>query len=165
MGNRRVKKELNPWVYQGVEIKSIDQMPENTFGFVYVINNNVNGHRYIGKKCIYSFSKEIIKVPGKGKRLKKQVILHSKESNWQSYFGSSKEFLKEIKEYGEENFFREILWYCPTKALLTYYETKEQFLQGAIEPNTNFVNDNILGKFYRKIFLDKSEDSTIFSEN
>ena len=51
-----------------------------------------------------------------------------KESNWQTYWGSNK-LLKEVMDLEPiENFERHIIKTAPNKKLLTYYETKYQFV-------------------------------------
>ena len=59
---------------------------------------------------------------------------------------------KILKEDGPESFKRTILEYVPNKKLLTYYECKYLFIKEVLENRDNYINDNILGKFYRKDF-------------
>jgi hypothetical protein len=47
---------------------------------------------------------------------------------------------------------RIVLRLCKTKKELTYYETKFLFDYNVLE-NDTYMNDNILGKFYRKDLL------------
>ena len=54
-----------------------------------------------------------------------------------------------LKEYGPIHFKRRILRFVFNKKELTYFETKELFINEVLE-NTKYLNDNILGKFYRK---------------
>lgn len=162
MGKKKL--ETNNWKYQGKEIKDLSEVPEGSYGFIYCITNNLTGQKYIGKKCLYSFSKEVVRVPGKGKRTRKQVNIISREADWQRYWGSNLDLKAEIKKVGRENFSKEILYFVHTKAQLTYYETKELFARGVIEPESLYMNDNILGKFYPKIFYGK-DDSTEESED
>lgn len=144
--------ETNNWIFQGKEITELAKVPEGSYGFIYEITNLLTGQKYIGKKNLYSYSKEIVRVPGKGSRTKKQINIVSREADWQRYWGSNINLKADIKKLGKENFKREILYFVRTKAQLTYYETKELFARGTIEPGSNYVNDNILGKFYPKIF-------------
>ncbi len=44
---------------------------------------------------------------------------------------------------------RYVLMLCKTKKQLTYCETKYLFQYNVLEDD-RFINDNILGKFYRK---------------
>lgn len=150
-------QETNNWRYRGEELTSLSQVPEGAYGFIYLITNNLTGTRYVGKKCLYSFHKEVVRVPGKGKRTRKQVNVTSTEADWQRYWGSNIDLKAEIKKYGKESYTKEILYFAYSKAQLTYYETKELFARGVLEPDSNYINDNILGKFYRKIFHNDSE--------
>ena len=75
-----------------------------------------------------------------------------KESNWQTYWGSNK-LLKEVMDLEPlENFERSIIKTAPNKKLLTYYETKYQFVHQVLEKPDEYFNDNILGKFFTKDF-------------
>jgi len=85
--------------------------PDNSFGFCYLIRNNMNGKGYIGKKQYYGYKK------------KKKW----KESNWKKYTSSSKKLNEDIEKYGIENFHFEILFETSTRAWLTYMEIKLQY--------------------------------------
>ena len=41
------------WLYFKKQINTIDQFPENTFGFIYKISNVDTNKVYIGKKSLY----------------------------------------------------------------------------------------------------------------
>jgi hypothetical protein len=147
---------MNNWLYKDKVIEKIEDLPENTFGFIYKITNFETGKFYIGKKQLMSFTnikmgkKELAEQPiQRGRKVtKKQVI---KESNWKEYWGSNKFLLDDIKKSGYENFTREILIICSTKKLLTYWELAIQCKYDVLQSNS--YNDNILGKFYIKDFL------------
>ena len=138
----------NNWLY------SEEFNPQNYFGFVYKITNLTNGKFYIGKKSFYHTSnvklgkKEWAALPGtRGRNLStKQVI---KESDWRSYWGSSKELQQDVKDLGAEMFECIILKLCKDKKELTYYELHYQCITECILSHNSY-NDNILGKFYRK---------------
>lgn len=157
MGKKKVA-ETNNWKYRGEEISSLSQVPQGAYGFIYLITNLETEDKYIGKKCLYSFKKVIERVPGKGKRTKKQITYIPKEADWQRYWGSNIDLKAQIKALGKEKFQKEILYFVYSKAELTYYETKELFSRGVIEPGSKYLNDNILGKFYRKLFYHDSEN-------
>ena len=53
------------------------------------------------------------------------------------------------------DFTREIIIFTSTKKQLTYFETKLQFVNEVLE-NDEYLNSNILGKFFRKDLYDKS---------
>jgi hypothetical protein len=135
------------WLYQERKIESIQDFPENTYGFIYEVTHLPTGRKYIGKKVLY-FNRTL--APLKGEKKKRKVI---KESDWMEYYGSHPEIKKILKEEGKQNFTREILILVSSKKLLTYYECKYLFQKGVIEPDSIYINDNILAKFYRKDFL------------
>ena len=62
------------------------------------------------------------------------------------------EILKLVKENDPNSFERKILEYVPNKKLLTYYECKHLFINEVLENRNTYINDNVLGKFFRKDF-------------
>ena len=153
------------WTHQGRVITSINDMPEGTYGFIYEVIYKPTDTRYIGKKVLYfernkRLGKKALNAlmeerAEKGVRgrvpLKQKVV---SESDWVSYFGSQKEILTLSKEDNAgENWEKRILQFVPNKKLLTYYETKYLFKNGILEDkDSTHINDNILGKFFRKDF-------------
>jgi hypothetical protein len=144
------------WLYKNKVINKLENLPENTFGFIYKITNKTNGKFYIGKKQIMSQTnvklgkKELEALPTqRGKKPSKKLVI--KESNWVDYMGSNKFLLEDIKALGEKNFLKEILIICANKKLLTYWELAIQCKYDVLQVNS--YNDNLLGKFYRKDFL------------
>lgn len=61
---------------------------DNYYGFIYMTTNKINNKKYIGQKKI------------------------DKEGKWKKYLGSGVALKNAIKEYGEDNFTREILAYA-----------------------------------------------------
>ena len=51
-----------------------------------------------------------------------------------------------------EAFTKKILQYVSNKKQLTYFECKYLFINEVLDSRNNYINDNILGKFYRKDF-------------
>lgn len=133
------------WLYKNKEVKTIEDMPEGTFGFIYEVEHIPTNRRYLGKKVLI-FNRTL--PPLKGKKRKRKV---QKESDWIKYYGSHKEIVGLIKEGKQDEFKREILQYVPTKKLLTYFECKYLFIREVLE-GQDYINDNILAKFYRKDF-------------
>ena len=133
------------WLYKNKVIESIQDMPEGTYGFIYEVIHNPTGRKYLGKKVL-QFNRTL--PPLKGMKRKRKVV---KESDWKTYYGSHTEIKGLIKEGKQEEFSREILQYVPTKKLLTYFECKYLFIKEVLEHN-EYINDNILAKFYRKDF-------------
>lgn len=144
------------WTYQGNPITGVEDMPENTYGFIYQVTHLPTGKMYIGKKVLYFErnvklgKKELALLTDKRTSKKKKVI---KESDWKTYYGSQKEILDLVKQSKQEEFKREILEFVPSKKLLTYYECKHLFINEVLETRNNYINDNILGKFYTKDFF------------
>jgi hypothetical protein len=125
------------WTYQG---KIITELPEDCVGYVYIITNTVSGRRYIGKK-LAKFSKTKYKtVKLKNGKKKRKKIRSKIESDWQTYYGSSKELLKDIELLGKANFTREILHYCGSRAQTSYLELKEQVDRKVLESNDYYNN-------------------------
>lgn len=110
------------WQYDGKDFTE-DLIGDN-YGFVYQITNLTNGRKYIGKKFFYSSKTKQVK--GKKKKIKVQ-------SDWQTYYGSSAELVKDVLSLGNENFTREILHLCHSKGECGYLEAKEQFIRGVLE--------------------------------
>ena len=155
---------LPTWIYKDRLITSIDDMPEGTYGFIYEVFHKKSGLKYIGKKVLFfernkrlgkralEALREERKAKGIGGRvpLKQKVIT---ESDWKDYYGSHKEILKLVKEGSPMDFERRILHYVQNKKQLTYFECKYLFINEVLEQDDVYINDNVLGKFYRKDFV------------
>ena len=127
------------WTYQG---SVVETLPEDCVGFVYIITNVLSGRKYIGKK-LAKFSKTTYKtVKLKNGKKKKQKIRSKIDSDWQEYYGSSPNLTKDIDTLGKENFTREILHYCTSKAQTSYIEAKEQFDRRVLESD-EYYNGHI----------------------
>ena len=127
------------WTYQG---SVVNTLPEDCVGFVYIITNVLSGRKYIGKK-LAKFSKTTYKtVKLKNGKKKKQKIRTKIDSDWQEYYGSSPNLTKDIDTLGKENFTREILHYCTSKAQTSYIEAKEQFSRQVLE-SEEYYNGHI----------------------
>lgn len=145
------------WLYKDKQINQLSDMPEpQPFGFIYEVTHIPTGRKYLGKKQLISIQnkplgkKELAALTDKRASKKKKVI---KESDWKTYYGSNPEIKCLIKEGKQLEFKREILIFVPTKKLLTYYENKFLFINEVIEPHTNYINDNIEGRYFKKDFL------------
>ena len=147
------------WTYKGETVKEIIDFPPNSYGFIYVITHKPTNKKYIGKKVLY-FSKKV-KI-GKKELAKMQNVVGRrpayriaiKESDWLNYYGSQKELKQLLAESKVNEFERIIVKVVPNKKLLTYFETKYQFIYQVLEKPEEFFYDNILGKFYTKDFQD-----------
>lgn len=118
------------WTYDN---QPVEELPEDCVGFVYNITNLISGRQYIGKK-LSKFSKTSYKtVTLKNGTKKKKKIKSKIDSDWMTYYGSSIELNKDVETLGKDNFKREILYYCNSKALCSYIEAREQFTRKVLE--------------------------------
>jgi len=127
------------WLYQATEIT---ELPETCVGFVYLITNRLTGRQYIGKK-LARFKKTTYKtVKFKNGKKKRKKIKGSTNSDWQTYWGSNEELSADVILLGEENFTREILYYCSSRAECSYIEAREQFSRRVLESD-DYYNGHI----------------------
>ena len=132
---------MSAWLYKG---KKITSPPEGAYGFVYQITNLINGMKYIGRK--YFWSPKYRQVKGKKKK-------YMAESDWQTYYGSSQRLVDDIKQYGKENFKREILYIEDTRGMVNYREAKTQFLLEVLESDEYYngiINVRIGGRSVKR---------------
>ena len=127
------------WYYQD---QLIEQLPEECVGFVYLITNNITGIKYIGKK-LAKFSKTSYKTVKLKNGTKKKKKIRSKiDSDWRDYYGSNVELCKDVETLGKENFRRDVLFYCTSKAQCSYIEAREQFNHKVLE-SKDYYNGQI----------------------
>lgn len=120
------------WTYQN---QLIDTLPEDCVGFVYIITNLITGRRYIGKKLAKFAKTSYRTVRLKNGKKKRKKIRSKIDSDWQDYYGSSPELTRDVQQLGKENFAREILFLCKSKAECSYVEAREQFSHRVLESN------------------------------
>ena len=121
------------WKYNN---EDFTEAPKGMEGFVYLITNLTNNKKYIGKKNFWTRQKD-----------RKTGRRKTKEGPWQSYWGSCEELVADVKELGEDKFLREILYLCPHKKSMSFYETMEQFKRDVIL-REDYYNTNVEGKFF-----------------
>ena len=139
------------WTYQGTVV---EELPETCVGFVYLITNSITGRKYIGKK-LAKFSKTTYKtVKLKNGTKKKKRIRGKIESDWKTYYGSNTELNQDVANLGVENFTREILYYCNSKAECSYIEAREQFERKVLE-SRDFYNGQIAVRVHGSHILKK----------
>ena len=142
----------NPWRYNG-QVFDTDDIGDN-FGFVYLITNQSNGRKYIGRKYFWSFRKP----PGKKRKVKQ-------ESDWKRYYGSCFELKEDVKKYGKETFSRVILSLHDTKMDCNYEETRQLFLNNVLKESLDngvpeYYNSNILGRYLKKDYGNFGTDTS-----
>lgn len=136
---RTKTRKIELWHYQN---KIVNDLPEDCVGFVYLIVNKTNNRKYIGKK-LAKFSKTKYKVIKLKDGSKKRKRIRSKiDSDWIEYYGSSNELNNDIEICGKDNFIREILYFCKSKAECSYIEAREQFERRVLETD-DYYNGQI----------------------
>jgi len=148
---------LPTWVYNSKPITNLNDFPKDIFGFIYIVKNTETNKSYIGKKVLYHNKKvklgkkEVAELTGVGRKPTTKIV--TKESDWETYYGSNKEVMQLIKDGKQDLFTRTIIKLASNKKLLTYYETQALFTYKVLEQPESFYNDNILGKFFTKDFI------------
>jgi hypothetical protein len=118
------------WLFEN---SPVETLPDDCVGFVYLITNLTTGRRYIGKK-LAKFAKTTYKTVKLKNGTKRKKKIRSKiDSDWQSYYGSNAELNADVAKLGVDNFTREILYYCGSKAECSYIEAKLQFEYRVLE--------------------------------
>ena len=97
----------NPWLYNGKVFESEDI--KDYFGFCYILTDLENGMKYIGRKYFHSVRKK--------KGIRKRV---RSESDWKTYYSSSKKVQQIVQESGPNRFKREILSLYIKKGQVNY---------------------------------------------
>jgi hypothetical protein len=139
------------WTFQG---KTVEELPDDCIGFVYMITNTISGRKYIGKK-LAKFSKTTLKTVKLKNGTKKKKKIRSKiDSDWRTYYGSSPELTKDVVALGTENFSREILFICKSKAECSYVEAREQFTRKVLE-STDYYNGHIQVRVHGSHIINK----------
>jgi hypothetical protein len=139
------------WTFQG---NTVEELPDDCIGFVYMITNTISGRKYIGKK-LAKFSKTTTKTVKLKNGTKKKKKIRSKiDSDWRTYYGSSPELTKDVVALGAENFTREILFICKSKAECSYIEAREQFTHKVLE-STDYYNGHIQVRVHGSHIINK----------
>jgi ABC-type Fe3+/spermidine/putrescine transport system ATPase subunit len=140
---------MTEWLHGRVALREV---PEGAHGFTYKLTyidpETAEVSRYIGKKNFFSVrnvkkgKRELAAMTDQRGSKKKKVI---KESDWRKY-QSSHTLLKRVNA---EHLEKEVLTVCFSKTELTYQETRELFVHKVLDEDSRYLNDNILGKFYK----------------
>jgi hypothetical protein len=136
---------MSNWTFKN---KEITELPAEVVGFVYEITNTSNGRKYIGKK-LARFKRS--RPPLKGRKNKRRYKV---DSDWQDYYGSSDDLTIDVNKLGKDKFAREILFFCYSKAELSYVEAREQFARKVLESN-DYYNGHIRVRVHGKGILKK----------
>lgn len=132
-----------PWLHDGTEFTS--EMIGDSYGFVYLITNEIDQKKYVGKKLFWS---------SKTKTVKKKKKRFKVESDWADYYGSNKELQGDVERLGADNFKREILRLCRSKGECSYYEAKLQFEKDVLTSD-EYYNSWIMVKVHKNHLLTK----------
>lgn len=127
------------WLFDGKPVDPV--IFEGMAGFIYKITDLSTGIAYIGKKTLVTNRVRTYKTGRKRRRI-------TKESDWRSYWSSSKELHDLVNRRGPELFRREVLIVCATKRDLSYCEVKVQFELNVLE-DERYLNFNVLGRFFK----------------
>lgn len=130
-----------PWIYKDKPLDDKD-IPAKSIGFLYRITHLPSGRYYLGRKMLEK-SKT---TQSKGIKKKSKVA-----SDWKDYWSSSEEVKALVAEKGEQEFKREILIFCPTKACLTAGEEYTLHVSGSMFDPLCF-NSNIRAKIFKSWF-------------
>lgn len=142
---------MNHWIYRNQEEFEI---PEGSFGFVYRITDLETDRKYIGRKYLSrskTVSKRVLKKDGTKVTKKKKSRV---ESEWQSYMGSCKPLLDEIKKKGKDKFKFEILSFANTRGQVNFLECMLQF-QCNVLTDESYYNDAIGSGQFRGVRIDQ----------
>ena len=115
------------WKYKDSIIESIEEMPKSSFGFIYEVTHTPTGRKYIGKKVLYFERNKKL-----GKRALEELRLERKTKGIGGRTPMKQKIVKESD------------W-------KTYYGSHKEIIKEVLEGN-DYINDNVLAKFYRKDF-------------
>lgn len=121
-----VKKQSINWTYKGKEIKCLADCELGAIGFIYEITNITKNKKYLGRKTVLKPKY----TSGVNKGISKGAYA------FQSYCGSSKSLLEDIKN-GDE-YKKEVIRWCYTKAEMTYYESEAIYCSGSLLDETYY---------------------------
>lgn len=132
------------WIYNEEEFNPEENDIEKYQGFVYMIEEQSTGMKYIGKK--FFWKPKTLPVTKSRKRKKKTIV----ESDWRNYYGSNKTLSERVSEASEGEYQRTILRLCITKGDCAYYEMREQLVNNVLLKPDEYYNAFVGGKIHRK---------------
>ena len=137
------------WLYEDKEFTDV----EDYYGFIYLIENLINGKKYIGRKYLTKAGYKTVK----GKRKKIRL-----ESDWRDYYGSSTSLKEDVDHYGKDSFRRTILRLCKSRGECNYFETKYIFDTDAIlDPQyyNNWVSCKIQASHVQALIFNPEQEN------
>ena len=139
------------WIYKN---EPVEQLPTDYVGFVYIITNTISGRMYVGKKLArFKTTRYKMHTQKNGKKVRKK-IRGAVASDWQEYYGSSDQLNRDVESLGRDQFRREILYYCRSKAECNYIEAREQFSRKVLE-SAQYYNGHIRVRVHGSLIIDK----------
>jgi hypothetical protein len=139
------------WIYKN---ETVEQLPEDCVGFVYIITNTISGRMYVGKKLArFKTTRYKMHTQKNGKKVRKK-IRGAVASDWQEYYGSSDQLNRDVESIGRDQFRREILYYCCSKAECNYIEAREQFARKVLESD-QYYNGHIRVRVHGSLIIGK----------
>lgn len=142
------------WCYGGKEYDPSESELAEYTGFVYIIEEESTGMKYIGKKLFWRT--KTLGITKTRKRKKKVKV----ESDWRNYHGSNKKLLERVQEKSDEVYKRYILKLCKTKGECSYYEAKLQFDHDVLLRD-DFYNEMIMCRINSKHLSLQDEKSLL----
>jgi len=139
------------WIYKN---QPVEQLPEQCVGFVYIITNTISGRMYVGKKLArFKTTRYKMHTQKNGKKIRKK-IRGAVASDWLEYYGSSDQLNRDVESLGRDQFQREILYYCCSKAECNYIEAREQFARKVLESD-QYYNGHIRVRVHGSLIIGK----------
>jgi len=126
------------WTYNNESVS--DELIGDSYGFVYIITNLQSQRRYIGRKYLTKAAYKTVN--GKRKKIRKA-------SDWETYYGSNKVLLEDVKRLGEVNFTRTIMMFGRNRSECAYWETHHIFAMEALLSDS-FYNEWVTCKISKK---------------
>ena len=68
------------WLYQNKEVLSLEDLPQNTYGFIYISIHQPTGKSYIGKKSLFHnvrkklTKKQLVEQTGRGRKPTTEIV-------------------------------------------------------------------------------------------
>ena len=128
------------WLYND---QPFEETPEEYQGFVYQITELDTGKKYLGKK--FFWKPKILPV----NKTRKRRVRTRAESDWRTYYGSSKEVQLLVEDKGFDNYKREILHLCKTKGECSYWELYHQMVNHVLLKD-EYYNEFVGAKIHSK---------------